>query len=552
MLSLQPHKVFLSPDSAIGFGAGDYVALLLAMLLIAWTLRPRKAAAARGPTRVPFAQRTTWGLLFFAALPIVLRLALLRYYPLPIGTGADDFSFLLLGDTFRHFRFANPPHALPQFFEQVFVLQRPTYSSMYPPGQGIVLALGWLIFSTPWAGVLLAEAAFCGLCYWMLRGWTTAGWAFLGGLLAVFEFGPLCYWMNCYWGGAVSACAGCLVFGSLPRRNSILLGIGLAIQLLTRPFEFCLLFLCVLPYLPSFRKALAIPAVILAAAGGVMLLQDKQVTGRWTTMPYQLHQYQYGIPASFAFQPNPIPHAQLNSEQEQNYRAGVSIHDEQNYVERLWFRVRFLRFFFYAPLCVAVLVFVVTLRTRRDLWILGTACVFLLGTNLYPFFYPHYIAAITCLFILISVEGLAKLDRKPHTAAGLFVLCAAQFLFWYGIYASGNPQLLAFSRRYESWDYINYGDPQYRRYVAAELARFPGKQLIFVRYSPGHQFSEWIHNAADVDASRVVFAHDLGVIENQQLLSYYPDRRPWLLEPDENPPALLPYKIDKSPFVQVQ
>ena len=49
----------------------------------------------------------------------------------------------------------------------------------------------------------------------MLRGWATPGWALVGGLLAVCEFGPLNMWMNCYWGGAVSASAGCLVFGRI-------------------------------------------------------------------------------------------------------------------------------------------------------------------------------------------------------------------------------------------------------------------------------------------------------------------------------------------------
>ncbi len=41
-------------------------------------------------------------------------------------------------------------------------------------------------------------------------------WALLGGALAVMEFGPLNQWTNNYWGGSLSAAAGCLVFGALP------------------------------------------------------------------------------------------------------------------------------------------------------------------------------------------------------------------------------------------------------------------------------------------------------------------------------------------------
>ena len=108
-------------------------------------------------------------------------------------------------------------HPLHQFFETYFVLQEPSYSSIFPLGQGIVLAMGQVIFRNPWAGVAISVGLFCALCYWMLRGWTSPGWALAGGVLAAIEFGPLSQWMNSYWGGAVSACAGCLVFGALPR-----------------------------------------------------------------------------------------------------------------------------------------------------------------------------------------------------------------------------------------------------------------------------------------------------------------------------------------------
>ncbi len=125
----------------------------------------------------------------------------------------------------------------------------------------MALALGRAIFGHPWAAWLLSVAALSALCYWMLRAWTTPGWALVGGLLAVIQFGPLRYWMNTYWGGAVSAVAGCLVFGSLPRlraswrmRDAVLLGLGIGIQLLTRPFECVLLVAAViLFFLPALR-----------------------------------------------------------------------------------------------------------------------------------------------------------------------------------------------------------------------------------------------------------------------------------------------------------
>jgi hypothetical protein len=182
---------------------------------------------------------------------------------------------------------------------------------------------GGPIFGHPWAGVVLSVAALCSLCYWMLRGWTTPGWALVGGLLAVIEFGPLNEWMNMYWGGAVAAAAGCLVFGALPRlrnqprtRDAVWLGLGLAIHLLTRPYESIFLLLSViLFFLPALGqpnqrrrlvKAAAVAALVVLPAIGLTLLQNREVTGSWTTIPYALSRYQYGVPTTFTFQPNPI------------------------------------------------------------------------------------------------------------------------------------------------------------------------------------------------------------------------------------------------------
>jgi hypothetical protein len=68
----------------------------------------------------------------------------------------------------------------------------------------------------------------------------------------VIEFGPLNQWMNEYWGGEWIAASGCLVFGALPRlraaprrRDAVLLGLGLAMHLITRPYESIFLFLAV-------------------------------------------------------------------------------------------------------------------------------------------------------------------------------------------------------------------------------------------------------------------------------------------------------------------
>lgn len=567
-------RSFLPLRNPLGFGASDFVELVLA----AWLVFLALASSAGERSLRRLAEKTVPSMLLLACGTAALRLLLLPHSPVPTASGADDFSYLLLGDTLSHGRLANPAHPLQQFFETIFVLSQPSYSSIYPLGQGIALAFGQVVLRNPWLGVLLSVSLLPALCYWMLRAWTTPLWALLGGLLAVIEFGPLSPWMNSYWGGALSGVAGCLVFGALPRLRTratpggaALLGGGIGLEILTRPFEAVLLVGSVLlffsPLLPGLRaasgrrslaKCSAVALACLTPALLLTALQNRAITGSWTTLPYMASRYQYGVPASFTVEPNPVPHRELTPQQELDYRAQSAIHGEgtdtiERYFERLAFRVRYYRFFFLPPLYLGALLFLSKLREWRFVWVLAALALFSLGTNFYPYFYPHYIAAVTCLCALVGIEGLRWLARVRigHWPAGkrasqcLLLVCAAQFLFWYGIHFIGAEELWPILR-YETWDFINYGDPEGRIAINHTLESSGGKQLVFVRYGPQHRFEEWIHNRADIDRSRVVWARDLGRAQNGKLIAYFRDRKVWLLEPDAQPARLSAYDAETT------
>ena len=545
---------FTPLHNPIGFGAIDFIELSVAGMMVALALlwRPYLAFAAR------LARRPLWCMVLLAALPILLRLLLLPSHPVPRADLYDEFGHLLMADTLRHWRLANPPHAMHRFFETFFVLQEPTYSSIYPVGNGLALALGWAIFGTPWAGVLLCTAAFCALCYWMLLGWTTPDWALLGGVIAVFEFGPLNQWTNNYWGGGFSAAAGCLVFGALPRRNWTLLGLGLALHLLSRPYESIFLFIAGGIYLAFHRGAQVgnlrhvLPGVlIIAGAVGITLLQNKAVTGHWTQLPYQLSQYQYGVPAALTFQSTPVPHVPLTPEQQLDYRMQSNFHPGKDtlssYVDRLLFRIRYYRFYLYAPLYLALLAFLLTMRNYRWLWVALTCILFALGINFFPAFQFHYLAAVVCLFILMSVRGLQEIESRlphgPEIIRLIAMFCAVQFVFWYSLHLPDSRVFAAETRRFDVWDGINHNNPERRIEVDRQLAAMPGRLLVFVRYWPQHIFQdEWVYNGADIDGQRVVWARDLGDEEDRKLAQYYRDRKLLLLEPDARPPRLEPWE----------
>src|SRR5437868_40278 len=113
MFLWQLFRSFQPLGNPAGFGAGDLielaVAAILAMLFLGrgWIQRVGGRIAARA----------WWCLLLTGAAPLALRLGLLARRRIPTPGGADDFSYLLLADTLRHWRLANPVHPMHRFFE---------------------------------------------------------------------------------------------------------------------------------------------------------------------------------------------------------------------------------------------------------------------------------------------------------------------------------------------------------------------------------------------------------------------------------------------------
>ncbi len=121
----------------------------------------------------PVLAGTLLGLVSFFSCALISHL-----FP-PFPAVHDEFSYLLSSDTFSHWRLTNPSHPLWIHFESFHINHIPTYSSKYPPLQGIILSLGQIIAGNPifavWVSLGLANLAM----FWMLRGWTDPKTAFL-------------------------------------------------------------------------------------------------------------------------------------------------------------------------------------------------------------------------------------------------------------------------------------------------------------------------------------------------------------------------------------
>src|SRR5271166_1091242 len=251
------------------------------------------------------------------AVALVGRALLLPIRGVPEPRVNDEYSYLLMADTFSHHRLTNPTPPAWQHFETFHVNLTPTYHSKYPVSQGLALAFGESVFHQPWIGVYLSTALLCGAICWALQAFLPAVWALLGGLLAVFRIALFSYWMNSYWGGSMAALGGALALGSVVRlfeagrtgRSRLLLASLFAVSLLllatSRPYEGCAFSIPLLAYFgyqtiqTSMRKetklsATLLPVMLIGFTGIAEIGYYNQRTTRSPfLLPYALYERTY-------------------------------------------------------------------------------------------------------------------------------------------------------------------------------------------------------------------------------------------------------------------
>jgi hypothetical protein len=498
--------------------------------------------------------------LFFAVAGI--RLLLLPFLPVPVPGIHDEFSYLLMADTFAHGRIANPPHPMWMSFEAFHVNWFPTYSSMYPPAQGFVLALGQIL-GHPWIGVLLGASAMCAAILWMLQAWMSSRWALLGAVMAAMKFGVASYWMNSYWGGAVAATGGALVLGALPRitrrpkiRDTLLLGLGIAILANSRPFEGLLLCIPAAIFLLRWLAAKANPnvnlqqrirTVLLPLAAMLILLAafmgyyNWRLTGSPLLFPHRLNVRTYDTAPVFVWG-HVKPLRQYHNQQFLDFYVGWEREEYPGtfagFKRASWLKItRYSTAFFWMGLLLALPGLPFAIRDRRLRLLVITFFLGLAGLFTVTWSNSHYAAPLTCVIFALLVQSIRHLRtmqiaRRPTGIALSWAIAA--------LLAMDTSSAVA-HRICDPLSWTCQGDPS-RVAIQKILESRPGKHLVIVRYEQDHNVhDEWVFNGAEIDSAKVLWARELTAEQNEKLFAYFKDRQIWLVTPDTDNTSLEHY-----------
>jgi hypothetical protein len=512
--------------------------------------------------------------LFVIAVALAGRALLLPAVGIPQPRINDEYSYLLMADTFSHHRLTNPTPPAWQHFETFHVNMTPTYHSKYPVSQGLVLAVGEIVFHQPWIGVYLSTALLCGAICWCLQAFVPPGWALLGGLLVVVRIALLSYWMNSYWGGSMAALGGALALGALVRlfdpqrseRNRLLLASLFAVSLLilatSRPYEGFAFSLPLLVYFgyqtvrarigtKALLRATVLPVVVIGLAGVVLMAYyNKKTTGSPLLLPYVLYQRTYpdlplALPLFLGQGARPYLPAR-DPVFEKWYAVLVEEHGYQqtNTVSGLVAlearRLGINWLFYVGPaLSFPVLLGFLSCITQRRLRI-AVAVTIATGAAIAMSVVSqvHYFSPATAAVYIFAVAGLHYLWQQQKDGERAFVIAVCLTVV-----------AVSVSRQTGSTANTVFTFRDARKLVAQQLKNQPGKQLVLVSYDLQRHYpgNELVHNGADFNSETILWARSKGEDNDRELCQAYSDRTFWSVKTDDVNLSLTPLDLCQHP-----
>jgi hypothetical protein len=479
----------------------------------------------------------------------------------------DEFSYLLAADTFVHGRLTNPTHPMWVHFENIHIINEPTYMSKYPPGQGAILALGQMLTGYPIVGVWLSMALMCAATCWMLHAWVPARWALFAGLFALLNpiVGISGDWAQSYWGGALAATGGAMVLGGMrnlirmPKvHHAVMTGLGVAILANSRPFEGLILTMCVgvtLSWecfrrrrfdLRLFARRIVAPVLLVVGITAVWMgYYNYRVTNNVFRLPYQVHEATYGVAPLFVWQ-NPVSTPEYRHYRSRKFHTmfELPIYSEKHSWSG-FFRVNLTEGLIYFVLTFNILMLPLLFNLRalirlihRNRWArtaLLSYSMVAVGIMLETYAYLHYWAPVVALNYYFGVQAM-RLWRRNSQRVGRMVLPAMMCLATILLIVRVSQRSMA--------EASSLSPAVQRANLLARLESLAGKHLVLVSYGAEYSIHrEWVYNGANIDAEKVVFAHQMGLNRDCELVNYFKDRSIWslLVEREERPVEFEPF-----------
>ncbi|MES2788343.1 MAG: hypothetical protein V4719_01895 [Planctomycetota bacterium] len=558
----------------IDFAAREFIWAVCGGLVLALASHAMRGRISRGCRR--FAERPVLPFVLVGLVMFAVQAGVTMRCGWPVPALHDEFSYLLAADTFSSGRATNPTPPAAEYFETYHVLSQPTYQSKYPPGNGLVLALGQVLTGQPIVGVWICLASATSGLFWMLRGWFASRWALFGAVILIGNWPVTKLWGQTYFGGAPALLGGVLVFGACVRllrrpqiSMAICLGLGLVIWAVTRPYEGLIASIIPLGMLTwhglrttgvtrsRWLTRVALPLVGVLVCGGALLgWYHQQVTGSPWNWPYRLYEATYTrrvgtFNTLFSWTPlgtraKTIPSLEYQSSAGQMRIANTKpvLYGLWKTVRQWWFHVGLL---WTLPLCLGTFSALrKALRnrattTRPLAWavasivLVGTAILLQRSAGL-----PHYAAPIQPLLVLLIVQGLRHVWvwRVEKWRVGSVVVA---WLAWSSLLFFTLPLMTGSNRpNVRPWSLE-------RNRIQQELESQPRPSLVIIKYAAGHSMhDEWVYNRADLQTAHVIWARHLETSRLPQFVSQFPDREVWILEPDRKPVTFEKYRSEPS------
>jgi hypothetical protein len=300
----------------------------------------------------------------------------------------------------------------------------------------------------------------------------------------------------------------------------------------------------------------AAPLALMVAAGAWMGYYNYRTFGSPLTLPYTVNRNTYAMVPYFVWQsPRPEPvyrHAAMRRFYDHDelvpydqLHTGFFHHTS---IKALCGILFFTGLAFFPPLLMSRRV----LLDRRTRFLVVCLAIMLVGMIIQIFFIPHYVAPFTVVFYALGLQAMRHLRQVNidgrRVGLGWVRLIVTICVVLAGMRLFAGPLHLNNPRwPVSQWSDNWYGPADFgkeRAQIESKLGQLPGKQLVIVRYSPSHDpLDEWVYNAADIDGSKVIWAREMDVADNLELIRYYQDRHVWLVQPDSHTADVSAYAV---------